>query len=162
GLVLAILLLAAAWLYRDRIVSEVGRRAGSSPPAATGQPADVALRSARGKIAALARGAGDSVVLDAPEAASLVVAGLDPAVRGRLDSLTVQLGRGRIALSGLIEIGKLPADAVGPMTIVLRDRERVTIGGPLALTRPERAEWAIDELAVRGVPLPRDFVERAV
>jgi hypothetical protein len=162
GLALIVLLVAAGWLYRDRIVDEVGRLSRSEQPAAAGEPSEAALRSARAKLGAIGRSAGDSVVLDAAESASLLVAGLEPALRERLDSLTVRLGRGRISVSGLVEIGRLPADVVGPLSMVLRDRERVTIGGPLAFAGPEQARWSIDQLEVRGVPVPSDLVQRVL
>jgi hypothetical protein len=162
GLALMVLLLVGAWLYRDRIVAAVRDVGSQAPPALVGQPGADPLRSARTKVAALERTGTDSVVLDADEAASLVAAGLDPVVSARLDSLTVRLGVGRIAVSGLVETGRLPADLVGPLSIALRDRERITAGGPLTMAEPGRAAWTIDEFQLRNLPFPRDVVPRIV
>ena len=162
GIVLVLLVLAAGWLYRDRIVSGVRGLARSDQPAAVGAPTAESLRSARTKVAALARAGTDSVVLDPAEAASLVAAGLDPVVRARLDSLTVRLGPGRIAVAGLVDTGRLPADLVGPFGVALRDRERIVAGGTLAIAGPGRAAWTIDQFELRGFPFPRDVVPRIV
>ena len=158
GLLLILLVVAGGWLYRDRIVEEVRGLTRPAAPAATGVPTSSDLREARAKVASLGPAGADSVVLGPNEAASLVAAGLDPVLRERLDSLEVRLGSGRIAVSGVVATGRLPAGLVGPLSVVLRDRERVTVGGPLAVAAPEQAAWAIDELALRGVPLPRDAV----
>ena len=158
ALALVVLALVGVWLYRDRIVHEVRTFAGYEHPGDTGQPSAGALRTARAKLATLSRGTADSVVLDAAEAASLMRTGLDPALRERLDSLSVRLGRGDIAVSGVVRTGRLPADLVGPLAFALRERERVTLGGPLQIVRPGAARWTIDELALRSVPLPRDAV----
>jgi hypothetical protein len=162
GLALIVLVLVGAWLYRDRIVAAVRDVGSQAPPALVGRPGADPLRSARTKVAALERTGTDSVVLDADEAASLVAAGLDPVVSARLDSLTVRLGVGRIAVSGLVETGRLPADLVGPLSIALRDRERITAGGPLTMAEPGRAAWTIDEFQLRNLPFPRDVVPRIV
>ena len=162
GLALVVLLLVGVWLYRDRIVGAVRSAAGQAPPAVTGRPGPESLRSARAQVAGLERAGTDSVVLNADEAASLVAAGLDPIVGSRLDSLTVRLGAGRIAVSGLVETGRLPADLVGPLAIALRDRERITAGGPLTMAEPGQAAWVIDEFELRNLPFPRDVVPRIV
>lgn len=158
GLLLAVLLVAGAWLYRDRIVDGLGRLGGSDAPSAAAESSPAALRTAREKVAGLDRAGTDSVVLDAAEAASLMRAGLDPMIREQLDSFTVELGSGRLAVSALVETGRLPSDLVGPLSIALRDRERVTIGGTLAVAERERAIWTIDRFEVRRFPLPRDLV----
>ena len=160
GLALVVLLFVGAWLYRDRIVAAVRSAGSQAPPALTGRPGPGSLRSARATVAELA--GSDSVVLNADEAASLVAAGLDPIVGARLDSLTVRLGAGRIAVSGLVETGRLPADLVGPLSIALRDRERITAGGPLTMAEPGQATWTIDEFQLRNLPFPRDVVPRVV
>lgn len=162
GLALVVLLFVGAWLYRDRILTAVRSAGSPEPPALTGHPGPESLRSARATVAELERAGTDSVVLDADEAASLVAAGLDPMVGARLDSLTVRLGTGRIAVSGLVETGRLPADLVGPLSIALRDRERITAGGPLTMAEPGQAAWTIDEFQLRNLPFPRDVVPRIV
>jgi hypothetical protein len=163
GVAIIVLALVGGWLYRDRIVAEVGRLAGGAEaPAAVGHPTDAALRTARAKVARLERGAADSVVLDAGEAASLVGAGLDPIVRDRIDSLEVRLGGGRIAVGGMVETGRLPVDLVGPLAGVLRDRERIIAGGPLGVAEPGRGRWVIDQFQLRDFPFPRDVVPRIV
>lgn len=162
GIAAVILVLVGGWLYRDRIVAEVRRIGTAEQPSAVGRPGADALASARDRVAGLTRGGADSVVLTPAEAASLLGAGLDPLVRNRLDSLEVRLGAGWVAASGVVETGRLPADLVGPLSIALRDHERVTVGGPLRVVEPGRAEWAIDRFELRDLPFPRDVVPHIV
>jgi hypothetical protein len=151
---------AGAWLYRDRMM-EIGERllrGESAPPAASGRPGTRALAAAKARADSVARGRADSVLLDANETASLVGAGLAPVVRSQLESLEVTLYDHRIELGAGLATGRLPRNVVGPFGVALRDREPVRASGGLAVVEPGVAEWTIDRLEVRGVPLPADAV----
>jgi hypothetical protein len=160
GCLVIILGVAAAWLYRDRVVEISGRLLrGDPPPTVTsGRPGTRALAAARARADSIARGRADSVVLSAQETASLIGAGLQPAVRSQLDSLEVTLHDARIELGASLATGRLPRNVVGPLGIALRDREPVRASGPLAVVKPGAGEWTIDRIDVRGVPLPADAV----
>jgi hypothetical protein len=151
---------AGAWLYRDRLLEAGGRllRGEPAPAAAPGRPGTRALAAARARADSIVRGRADSVVLDASETASLIGAGLAPAVRSQLDSLQVTLAAERIELAAGLATGRLPRDVVGPLGIALRDREPIRASGTLGVVRPGLAEWTVDRLTVRGVPLPADAV----
>ena len=127
--------LALGWLYRDRVLREGRRLIGGAPsvaPAeATGRPGARALRSARSKIDSLNGWRADSVVLTAAEMASLVGSGMDPMVRGQLDSLEVRLLDGEIAVKGRLRTGRLPKELVGPLAVALRETEPVEAAGPV-------------------------------
>lgn len=160
GCLVLIVGLAGAWLYRDRMLEVGGRllRGESMPPSAPGRPGTRALAAARARADSIARGRADSVVLDASETASLVGAGLTPAVRSQLDSLEVTLHDGRLELGARLATGRLPRNVVGPLGIALRDREPIQASGGFAVSQPGVGEWTIQRLAVRGVPLPADAV----
>jgi hypothetical protein len=160
GCLVLLAALAAAWLYRDRLLEWGGRllRDGPPPAAAVGRPGARALAAARARADSIARGRADSVVLDANETASLISAGLAPSVRAQLDSLRVQLLERRVELAAGLATGRLPRDVVGPFGIVLRDREPIRASGPIAVSRPGLGEWTIERMEVRGVPLPADAV----
>lgn len=159
GCLLLLLLAAAGWLFRDRVVEAArGLAGGRAEPAAAGRPGTRALRAARAKTDALARARVDSVILTAPEVASLVGAGLDPEVRRQLDSLEVRLGNGRIEVGARLATARLPRELLGPFGFALRNWERVSGAGPLRVVGPGRGEWLVDRLEVRGVPLPTDAV----
>lgn len=161
GFAIILLALAGAWLYRDRIVDEAERLAGRSEPMSTGVPSADALAAARRQVAALRERGPDSIVLGPDESAALISAGLPGPVREHLDSLTVGFGSERIELSGLVRTGRLPADLVGPLSMVLREQERISAGGTLSSARGS-ARVMLDRFAIRSVPLPRDAVPRLV
>jgi len=165
GLVLFGVLLYLGWRERDRI-TPLWHRLTDRPPAdapgATGRPGEDALQRALGKIDSLNRWRADSVVLTAPEMASLVGAGLDGRVRGELDSLEVTLGVDRIAVAGRIRAAGLPRDVVGPLAGALDERESVRGAGPLRVTGPGLAAWQVDAFQVRDFDFPREMVPRIV
>ncbi len=151
---------AGVWLYRDRVMEIGGRmlRGEPAPAVVSGRPGTRALAAATARADSVARGRADSVVLDASETASLIGAGLAPAVRSQLDSLVVTLGDARIELGAGLATGRLPRNVVGPFGVALRDREPIRASGSLVVVQPGVAEWTIDRLEVRGVPLPADAV----
>jgi hypothetical protein len=151
-------LLVAGWLYRDRLLEAIGRGPRTEQPA-EGRPSAKALSAARAKVDSLGRGRADSVVLDASQAASLIGAGLDPMVRGQIDSLQVRLLDGKIKVAGQLSTARLPRELLGPLAIAVHDREPVSASGPIRVAGPGRGEWTIERLDVRGVPMPRDAVQ---
>jgi hypothetical protein len=160
GCLIIIVGVVGAWLYRDRMMELGGRLLRGDPPASvsSGRPGTQALAAAKARADSVRRGKADSVVLNASETASLIGAGLAPAVRSQLDSLQVTLRDARIEVGAALATGRLPRNVVGPLGIALRDREPVRASGPLAVVKPGVGEWTIDRMVVRGVPLPADAV----
>ncbi len=161
--------LAYGWLHRDALLARWHRYApgtvAAPPPAATGRPGSDALGAARAKVDSLNGWRADSVVLSPSEAASLIGSGLDPAVRGRLDSLRVTLGDGQIDVAASVATARLPHDLLGPFSVALRPREPISAGGPVRISAPGRAEWRVTRarlrnFAVPGAALPR-LLDRA-
>jgi hypothetical protein len=153
------------WLYRDRLATEARRILGwSNGETATsvGRPGSHSIISAHAKIDSLNGWRADSVVLSASEVASLIGAGLSPALRSQLDSLRVELQDGSVAVSAKLATARLPRELVGPLAIGLRDREPIEAAGPLRVVAPRTAEWAVRSLSIRGIPLPRDAVPQVV
>jgi hypothetical protein len=158
GCLVLLALLVAGWLYRDRLLEAYGR-ATRTEETAEGRPSAQALAAARAKVDSLARGRADSVVLNAAQAASLIGAGLDPAVRSQIDSLQIRLLDGQIELAGRLNTARLPRELLGPLTFLMHDREPVRAAGPIRVAGPARGEWTIERVDVRGVPVPRDAVQ---
>ena len=152
-------LVAAGWLYRDRMIETVGRAVHEGNAAQeVGRPGRRALAAARARTDSVAKGRADSVVLSAAETASLIGDGLEPAVRNQLDSLEVRLLDSEIAVGAGLATARLPRELLGPLALVVRDRERIQATGPVRVVGPARGEWTIQRLSVRGFPLPRDLV----
>jgi hypothetical protein len=161
-----ILLLSVGWLYRDRVASEARRLFGSSvltnQVTSAGRPGSRAIISAHAKIDSLNGWRADSVILTAAEVASLIGAGLDPAVRSQLDSLQVFLMDGSVAVKASLATARLPRELVGPLAVALRSREPVEAAGPIEVVGPRRADWDVQSFRIRNFPIPRDAVSKLV
>lgn len=155
-------LLALGWLYRDRLVREGRGLLDGEPPAAaaaaTGRPGLRALRSARAKVDSLNGWRADSVVLTPAEVASLVGSGLDAALRKQLDSLQVRLLDDEIALTARLRTARLPREAVGPLSVALRETEPIEATGTLRVIEPGQGEWRVQSFRSRDFPVPADLV----
>ncbi len=149
-----------AWLYRDRVLGAALELAGRrrEVPAAAGRPGTRALATAKARADSVRRGAVDSVILSPAETASLIASGLDPVVRRQLDSLEVRLLDGEIEIGARVATARLPRETLGPLTLAVRDHERVRAAGPVTVIGPAQGEWRIERLDVAGVPLPADAV----
>ncbi len=154
--------LAIGWLYRDRLGAELrsmlGASAAGDAATAAGRPGSRALSSANSKIDSLNGWRADSVVLTPSEVASLIGAGLAPSLRRQLDSLQVELQDGSVAVKAKLATARLPRELTGPLAIALRDREPVQAAGPIEVTGPGKAEWAVRSFRIREFPIPRDAV----
>lgn len=164
GGLLVVAALGIGWLYRDRLSAEVGRLLDRTPsseaPTAVGRPGTQSLSSAQSKVDSLNGWRADSVVLSPAEVASLIGAGLDPSVRRQLDSLQVELQEGEVAVTANLATSRLPRELIGPLAVVLRDREPVRATGPIRVAKPGWAEWAVNSFQIREFPLPRDAVPK--
>jgi len=161
--IILILLLAAGWLYRTEITRYVQ---GVVDPMAvarrTGSPSPEARARAERKLVTLVSERPDSVVLAADELASLVVSGTEIlGVRG-MDSIAIELGDRRIRTRAMIETAALPERLRALVPGELRPWEEVIAEGELTPARPGMAEWQLERVIVRGLPLPADLVARIV
>jgi len=67
-----------------------------------------------------------------------------------------------VAVSAKLATSRLPRELTGPLAIALREREPVEAAGPIQVTGPGRAEWAVRSFRIREFPIPRDAVPRLV
>jgi len=165
GFLVLVAALALGWLYRDRLAAmgrAAWREARGVPAGETvsGTPAATSLESARRKIAALAAGRADSVVLDASETASLLREGLDPYASTFFDSMHVRLAENSIGVSAVVRTDRLPANVLGPFARAIRPREPMSAEGPLTIPAPGRGSWEVRRMQFRNIPLPRDAVPK--
>ncbi len=170
GLLLLAALISGAWLFRRdlyRIVRpQVARVSEALGAHRTGRPGTAELARARDKVDSLHGWSADSVLLSADEMASLVAAGLPAEARKQLDSLTLELGEGRVTVSARLSTRQIPAEALGPLAGALEPWEWVSAEGEVELASPGHAEWRVDALTLRGFTLPeetsRNFMARAL
>jgi hypothetical protein len=159
---------AAAWWFREPIMQTASRWLGPKrtalPPVAdtaVGAPTPTAVASQGAKLAGLARpAAADSVILSANEMASLIGAGLDWRVRRTFDSLRVELLNGRFAVHARLDTRQIPAEALGPFALMVREREPIRLAGPLAVVSQGKGRWTLEEISIRGFPFPSPMVRQ--
>ena len=159
--IVLILLLAAGWLYRTEITRYVrGVVDPMSIARRTGTPSPEALASAERKIISLTSEQADSILLTADELASLMVQGSELlGVRG-VDSVSVELGDRQVRVRAMIETAHLPDRIKTAIPGDPSPWEEVIAEGELAPARPGVAEWRLDRVVVRGLPLPAELVGR--
>ena len=170
GIITLAILVSGGWLFRREILRLV------RPPAVAVKPGPVpglpglaepaALARARDKVDSMQGWRADSVVLTAPEMASLFMDGLTWEGRRHVDSLSVVLGEGRMTVSARLETAAIPQGQLGPLAGALDPWEHVTARGIVSMTDRGRAEWGVDSLTLRGLTLPeqasRELLGRAL
>ena len=163
ALFILLLIVAAGWLYRDEL-TRWGR--GVVDPISVqrriGRPSEVALASAVAKVDTLEREHPDSIILNADEMASLVTAGATFIGDATLDSVTVELGDRTIRVRGMVDAARLPARWRDFVPSGLEGMQEVIASGTITPARPGVAEWQLERVIVRGLPVPSDLVARAI
>ena len=161
-LVLLVVAVAAAFLYRDRLAAVYRRIRGVRAPAPVvfTPPAPGAAGQAEDALGRLQRPGGPAYVdLTAAQLAGLLQRQLAPGPRPVLDSVAVALDTGRVEVRGSLDVSVLPKALLGPLAAGLGAREPVTAGGTLAVTGGQ-AWWTIDALRIGDLPMPRAAVSR--
>ncbi|MES2123280.1 MAG: hypothetical protein V4503_01205 [Gemmatimonadota bacterium] len=162
-LFLALLLLAAGWLYRTELV-RWGR--GILDPLSvvrrTGHPSPVATASATWKVDSLMRSGADSILLTADEMASLVARGAGFIPEAPLDSISVELGDRSIRMRTMVNSDRLPARVIQMLPVTPHGYQEVIAEGALTPARTGVAEWRLERVRVRGLPVPSDLVARII
>lgn len=149
-----------AWSYRDEIRRQVHRwTADRSSPIATGRAQPGRAAPAARRINDLVSGRADSVVLSASDFASLADSMARVVAPGAVDSIEVTLDRDDIRVRARVDTRAVPV-SLGPLGGVVRDHEVVEAGGRLVFRRAGSAEWEVEHLRVRGIPLPREVITR--
>ena len=165
GCLVLLVALGLAWLYRDRLEQEarqvIERVRGVVPPR-EGRPGVSALESAGAKVDSLNGWRADSVVLTPSEFASLVGSGMDPQLRGQLDSLQVELLEGEVRVRARLRTAALSPELIGPLAGALGATEPVEAAGPLRVTRPGAGEWQVRTFRIGDFPVPDQMVPRLV
>ncbi|MEO5799562.1 MAG: hypothetical protein ABIZ70_13150 [Gemmatimonadales bacterium] len=161
--ILLLLLLAVGWLYRTELV-RWGRGIIDPISAArrVGHPSTVAMTSATWKVDSLIRNSPDSILLNADEMASLVARGASFVPQAPLDSISVELGDRTIRMRTMVNSSRLPERVLNLLPITPHGYEEVIAEGTLTPAREGVAEWKLDRVLVRGLPVPSDLVARVI
>ncbi len=161
ALLFVLVLLAFGWLYRSEITRYVrGIVDPISMARRTGTPSPGALASAEAKVGVLLREQPDSVLLTASELASLLGNGNSVLGFSGLDSITIELGDRRVRVRTMVNTAMLPDRVLKLWPGTPAPYEEVIAEGGLTPARPGVAEWQLERVIVRGIPLPSDVVGR--
>ncbi len=163
SLFLLLLLLGVGWLYHDEIF-RWGKDVVDPMAKArrTGHPSAEAEASALLKIDSLLRSQQDSILLSADEMASLITVGASFLPRDPLDSIAVELGDRTVRIRTMVNSTKLPERVLAMLPMTPEPYEEVIATGTLTPGRPGIAEWHLDRVMVRGLPVPSDISARLI
>lgn len=161
--ILLILLLGAAWLYRTELV-RWGRGIVDPISAARriGHPSSNGMVSATWKVDSLVRSNADSILLNADEMASLVARGASFVPQAPLDSISIELGDRTIRMRTMVNSARLSERVRNLLPLTPRGYEEVIAEGTLTPARAGVAEWKLERVMVRGLPVPSDLVARII
>ena len=161
--VFLLLLIGAGWLYRDEL-TRWGKDVVDPMAKArrTGRPSADAEASALLKVDSLMRFDRDSIVLSSAEMASLIRAGASFLPREPLDSITVELGDRTIRVRTMVNSAKLPERVLSMLPLSPEPFEEVIASGTLTPARAGVAEWRLERVLVRGLPVPSDLTARLI
>ncbi len=159
ALLLLVLLGFAAWSYRREIRRHIHawtEEPGALPSRGAAEPgrAAAALR----RLDSLERAGKDSVVLTASDVASVVALLTSRLMPDAVDSIEVELGPDDLELRARVDTRRIPV-SLGPAGGILRPHERVEAGGPMLFRKSGLAEWRVERVRVRGLPVPGDLVD---
>ena len=158
-----LLLLAAGWLYRTEVTRYVrGVVDPMSVARRTGTPSPEALARAERKLIALTSEQPDSILLTADELASLMVSGTELLDIQGVDSVSVELGDRQVRVRVMVDTDQLPARVRAAIPGEPSPWEEVIAEGELSPARSGTAEWRLDRVIVRGLPLPAELVGRVI
>ncbi|NOT09050.1 MAG: hypothetical protein HOP28_12695 [Gemmatimonadales bacterium] len=162
ALLIVVLLGYVAWSYRREIRRQVHEwTAESAPPAPRGRAVEGGARAVLQRLDSLALGRRDSILIGAAEVATLFTSLAGTLVPGGVDSVEVILDADDIEVRAQVDPSRIPV-SLGPVSGVLRDREVVEAGGRLVFRRAGLAEWQVERGRVRGVPLPKEIIDRVL
>lgn len=164
---LALLLLVllggfVAWSYRRDIKRQIHDwTAEPGTVASSGTASPGGATEVRRRIESLKGGGIDSVVVSAADLAG-VVAGLAEQMAPRaVDSVEVRLGDDDVEVRALVDTRQVPV-SLGPLAGMVKDREYVEAGGRLVFRRTGVAEWQVERVRVRGLPIPQELFGRVL
>ena len=162
-LALIVLVLAGAWLTRDRWLP---RLTGHTPTAATGpnwQPLtpEGAART-RQALAQLSQPRGPVFTnLPGADVASYVFQSLARQLPPSADSVEAAIIGERLYIRASVLLRDLGGTAtLGPLAGMLGERERMQFGGTFHIVRPQLAEFEVKDIKIRDFSVPPAMIPR--
>jgi hypothetical protein len=172
-LVIVLLVIAAAYLYREgwlgfvRRAPEGDARTTTAAAGAEGTWAPLTPEGAaraRTAVQSLGRRSGPVfVTLEASEVASYIFSELAQQLPASADSVQATARGDRLYLRASVPVKELGGkDALGPVGALLGDREPLELGGTFDVLSPGHAQFRVRELKLRELTLPPPLIPRII
>jgi hypothetical protein len=152
--VVLVVVLGAAFLFRDRLYTAWQDLRGTRDPSLVASPelADSAER----KLSALRDGSQEQAVLSALELESLLMYRYQGTLPAFLGSPSIELQGERLRLRARVPVDMLPdVEGLGAAAAFLPDTAELTVAGRLLPLQSGRVAFAIDDVSAQRFPLPR-------
>jgi hypothetical protein len=172
-LVIVLLLIAAAYLYREGWLGFVrGTPAGDTRAVTKAASAEGTWASltpegatrARTAVQSLGRRSGPVfVTLEASDVASYIFSELGQQLPASADSVQATARGDRLYLRASVPVKELGGKkALGPVGAFLGDQEPLELGGTFDVLRPGLAQFRVRELKLRELALPAPLIPRII
>src|SRR4051812_22186913 len=165
GLFLLVVIVAAAYFYRDRLKRAWHDLNGGPGSESVAQYAPVDLQaSANKKLQSIADGAPpDHVVLSSDELQAILSKRFSAILPGYVDSARVELRDGRVHLSARVPTKNLPQlSTLGQVASILPDTTAIGVSGQLIPISDGRVALGVDNISAAGIPLPHRIVPEII
>jgi hypothetical protein len=107
------------------------------------------------RLDSLTRHLVDSVVLTPGEAEALVLRQVPANVKPKIDSLGAEVGEGTLAVRGQVDGQSIAKELPSAVASALGPHPSITLRGPVQLVRAGQGEWRLEDVLVRGIPVPK-------
>jgi hypothetical protein len=159
-MVVLLVVLAAAWLYRDRIRTAWHDLRGT--PEAAVQPSEAMADDAERKLDSLRNGGVATVSLSALELESLLLFRYRGVLPAFLDSPRVELAGDQLRLRARVPVDNLPRVDGLEFAAFMPDTTELMVAGKLLPLDSGRVAFGIDRVSAARVPLPQRMVAPAL
>ncbi|MGH7501867.1 MAG: hypothetical protein ACREL7_08935 [Longimicrobiales bacterium] len=167
ALAIVLLVLGAAYVYRDRLghlwAQARARFGGEAPVAAGPQVSEEIAQEAERKLEAMAQRESDRTALSGIELESLLVYRYRQLLPAFVDSPRIEIDASRVRLRMRIPVDRIPQSAefedIAPF---LPDTADIAVSGQLIPAGDSTIAFAVDELRAQHIPLPARLVPGAL
>ena len=167
-LLVVIVLACAAYFTRDRWLPYVWRGGPKAAPITatlpTWQPMTPAgATRAKNALTRLSQRNGPAYVDVAPgDLASYIVQELSRTLPPSADSIEAAAIGDRLYVRARVRTADIGKGNLGPLSMLLSDREKMQLGGTLRIIKPGSAELRVREIKIRDLSLPQALIPRLI
>jgi hypothetical protein len=165
-LLLVVLALAGAWLYRDKFITV--ERGGGKPGAVATAPAwepvsDAGAARARTAIESLGRKSGPVFANVQPgDLASYILIELSKQLPPSAENVEATIMGDRVAVRARVNLADFGQQALGPLAMMLGSHERMLMAGTFDVIHPGLAQFRVQELKFGDLTVPGGAIPKLI